>query len=83
MIQSILSNYWHHINIDVTVDRTLDIVRAATANRRELGLDMIMDETADVDSLVVKTKEATVSVEEGVVEVEGMDVEIGKKIEGM
>jgi hypothetical protein len=57
VMSTILTNYWHHMNIEVTVDRTLDIVRAATANRRELGLDMIMDETADLSTLISQPKE--------------------------
>jgi hypothetical protein len=34
----------------VIVDRTLDIIRAATANRQELGGEMQMDETATLSA---------------------------------
>lgn len=37
-------SHWLHAHVEVTVDRALDIVRAATAHRRELGGDMKIDE---------------------------------------
>ena len=47
ILKSLHSSYWHAVHVEVIVDRTLDIVRAAAAQRRELGGDMKMDETVD------------------------------------
>jgi hypothetical protein len=37
-------SHWLHAHIEIIVNRALDIVRAATAHRRELGGDMRIDE---------------------------------------
>jgi hypothetical protein len=37
-------SHWWHAHVEVTVDRAIDIVRAATAHRRELGGELKIDE---------------------------------------
>ena len=37
-------SHWWHAHVEILVDRTLDIVRAATAHRRDLGGGMKIDE---------------------------------------
>jgi hypothetical protein len=53
-----------------------------------IGLDMIMDGSADLSTLITKPKEVAsvstaIEVAKEVEVVEGMDVEIGKKAEGI
>jgi hypothetical protein len=80
IISTLLSSHWNHVQIEVTVDRAIDIVRASTENRRELGGDLKMDESA-----VVMTEGSTSAVEmEGVVEIEAavdMDEERERALE--
>jgi hypothetical protein len=50
-LQGLLNSYWSHAHVNVVVDRAIDIARAAIAHRRELGGDMVLDETATLSLL--------------------------------
>ena len=68
------------------VDRTLDVVRAAIANRQDLGGEMKMDETATMASFLqqkASSRPASTSHKDNSMEVQGEgEVVIGTRIDG-
>ena len=60
----------------VIVDRTMDIVRAATANRLELGGEMIMDETATMAAFLLAKATAVSTATVTDTASSGMEVEV-------
>ena len=50
-LEGLLNSYWSHAHVQVVADRAVDIARAAIARRRDLGVDMCLDETANLSLL--------------------------------